>query len=120
MVHDGVTNTYKIVDRAKLVETNKEVKTVANKLGIADRMAIIREDACFGTLKGHKINFKNNPTIRLINPSKCDIGRVSKPLLDEFNNNTRKATGVKQWKGADEVLEWLKGIKQIDKYKFIK
>ena len=31
----------------------------------------------------HKPNFENNPTCRLINPSKSEIGRVSKQILDE-------------------------------------
>lgn len=30
------------------------------------------------TLKDHKPNFKNNPTCRLINPAKSEMGRISK------------------------------------------
>ena len=36
---------------------------------------------CFITLKDHKENFANKPTVRLINPAKNEIGRLSKSIL---------------------------------------
>ena len=38
---------------------------------------------CFITLKDHKSNFQNNPTIRLCNPAKNELGRIKKTILDE-------------------------------------
>ena len=39
----------------------------------------------FVTLKYHKQNFMNHPTIRLINPSKNELERIIKHILDQLN-----------------------------------
>ena len=45
---------------------------------------------CFISLKGHKENFQNNPTVRLINPAKNKLGKISKVILDKINKNIRQ------------------------------
>ena len=37
------------------------------------------------TLKGHKVNFINHATATPINPSKNEIGRISRCILDQIN-----------------------------------
>ena len=37
------------------------------------------------TLKGHKVNFINHATAWAINPSKNEIGRISRCILDQIN-----------------------------------
>ena len=59
---------------------------------------INEESYCFFTLKNHKENFQNNPTVRLINPAKNDIGRISKVILDKINSSLIKQLKVNQWK----------------------
>ena len=41
------------------------------------------------TLKDHEENFKNNPSCRLINPAKSEIGIVSKEYIDSINKVIR-------------------------------
>ena len=41
------------------------------------------QGTCFVTLKDNKDNFRSNPTRRLINPSKSELGKVSKQLLEK-------------------------------------
>ena len=36
-------------------------------------------------------NFQNNPTVRLLNPAKNELGRISKTILDKTNLNLRKS-----------------------------
>ena len=43
------------------------------------------ENNCFFTLKDHKDNFGNNLQVRLINPAKNELGRISKVILDKIN-----------------------------------
>ena len=52
---------------------------------ILDQMGINSKDICFITLKDHKENFFNNPTVWLINPAKNELGRISKAILDNIN-----------------------------------
>ena len=49
------------------------------------------------TLKDHKENFQSNPKFRLIKPSKTELGKVSKVVLDEINSirNCTKVTNGK-------------------------
>ena len=53
-------------------------------------------------------NFANNPTCRLINPSKTELGRISKRILEVINSKLVRATKVNQWKNTSSVLQWYK------------
>ena len=73
----------------------------------------------FFTLKDHRENFQNNPTVRLINPAKNDIGRISKVISDKINSSLIKQLKVNQWKNTQNVIEWFMNIEEESKYKFI-
>ena len=94
---DKSNNFYKMEneDYKKLVEkeiqkeyrkaTKNEVKNIENihkdivtKLDLEERVFETVESQCFATLKDHKENFDNNPSVRLINPFKPEIGKISK------------------------------------------
>ena len=49
--------------------------------------------------------FANNPQLRLINPAKNEIGRISKVILDKINLIIREH--FSQWKNTDNFLDWL-------------
>jgi len=65
---------------------------------MAERQAYI-------TLKGHKENFQNKPTCRLINPAKSEIGKISKQILDNINTSIRTRTMLNQWKYSISVIK---------------
>ena len=71
------------------------------------------------TLKDHKENFRSNPTCKLINPTKSEIGKISKQILDRINKELLKATKVNQWKNSDAVIKWFNAIKKKPNAKFI-
>ena len=60
----------------------------------------------FTMLKDHKDNFANRPICRLINPSKTEVGQLSKQILEEINRELVNATKVNQWKNTSSVLQW--------------
>ena len=62
----------------------------------------------FITLKDHKPNFTNKPTCRLINPTKSEIGKVSKGILDRINSNITNTRNFNQWKNTASVINWFK------------
>ena len=74
---------------------------------------------CFITLKDHKDNFLNNPSVRLINPAKNEMGRISKTILDNINNAVKHTLQLNQWKNTSNVIEWFKQIANKDKCKFL-
>ena len=62
------------------------------------------------TAKDHKESFPQNPSFRLINPSKSDIGKVSKTILDRMNKEITSSIQVNQWKNFSAVIKWFRNI----------
>ena len=58
----------------------------------------------------HKLSF------RLINPSKSDIGKISKKLLDKI---LVLNTNVNQLKNTKTVIDWFKNVTNKEKCSFI-
>ena len=58
-------------------------------------------------------------TCRLINPSKSEIGRVSKLILDRINTKVIEATRITQWKNTKSVLSWFNQVADKSQYSFI-
>ena len=52
-------------------------------------MDISPQSEAYVQLKYHKENFRNNPTFRLVNTNKSEMGRVAKQVLQGINQNIR-------------------------------
>ncbi|XP_041361021.1 LOW QUALITY PROTEIN: uncharacterized protein LOC121377181 [Gigantopelta aegis] len=94
-------------------------KEIAKKLELDDRIEVSANRDSFITLKDHKPDFNNNPTCRLINPSKSEIGIISKHILDKINIQIIKATKVNLWRNTSSAIEWFKNIPEKRKHAFI-
>ena len=86
---------------------------------ILDWMDINSKNACFITLKDHKENFLNNPTLPLIHSAKNKLGRISKAILDNINKRLCTSSNINQWQNTASIIEWFKRIEQKHLYKFI-
>ena len=73
----------------------------------------------FITLKDHKENFKSNTKCRLINPSKSEVGLVSKTYLNDIKAKVSKNSGVNQWRSTSTIIEWFKALPNKHSRKFI-
>ena len=71
----------------------------------------MRESESYITVKYHKEDFPHKVSCRLINPSKSDMGEISKHVLDKVNEKLRSVTEVNQWKNSHSVIEWFKNIR---------
>ena len=60
---------------------------MAKKLVIDDRIDKMEETEAYITVKDHKEGFPHKLSFRLMNPSKSDIDKISKNLLDKINHN---------------------------------
>ena len=72
------------------------------------------------TLKDHKENFESRPKCRLINPSKSEIGKISKKILEKINLEIRSKTKLIQWTDSQQVIEWFKNLDNKQNSEFIK
>ena len=119
LLRNAVTSKYKKTNTKIKDKINKKGKEILKNKEALHRIDINEESNCFFTLKDHKENFQNNPTVRLINPAKNDIGRISKVILDKINSSLIKQLKVNQWKNTQNVIEWFMNIEEKSKYKFI-
>ena len=57
---------------------------------------------------------------RLINPTKSEIGIISKHYLKLVKNEISEKTQINQWRNTKSVIEWFTAIKNKSKISFIK
>ena len=110
LIKENVTTTYK-KSRDKIVEKlNAQSARIAEHLKLDDRIEKLAQKEAFVTLKDHKPAFHDHPTCRLINPSKSEIGVISKHILDDLNTSIINKTKINQWKNTSSVLKWFNGL----------
>ena len=78
-----IKKDYKKTKMESIKEVTKHDKEIVTKLDIEDRVYSTTSKQAFISLKDHKPNFNNNPTCRLLNPTKTEIGIIT-------NKNWRK------------------------------
>ena len=118
LLRNAVTSKYKKTNTKIKDKINKKGKEILKNKEALHRLDINEESNCFFTLKDHKENFQNNPTVRLINPAKNKIGRLSKVILDKINSSLIKPLKVNRWKNTQKIIEWFLKIEEKRKYNF--
>ena len=119
LLRKNIEKEYKKVPDNAEMHINTEAKVFAQTLEIDDRVEALAPKESFITLKDHKDNFQNNPTCRLINPTKSELGKVSKQILDKINKAIIDKTNVHQWKNTRATLDWFINIPNKEQHSFI-
>ena len=83
---------------------------MAEKFVINARIETIEEVEADITIKVHKESFLHKLSLRLINPYKSDIGKISKNLLDKTNKILILNTIVNQCKSTTTVIDWFENV----------
>ena len=81
LLQNSITNKYRKSNENIVRQINLEAKQLAKNLKLDNRIEQLPEKPAFITLKDHKPNFVTNPKCRLINPTKSNLGKVSKHIL---------------------------------------
>ncbi|PFX23612.1 Transposon Ty3-G Gag-Pol polyprotein [Stylophora pistillata] len=110
LLERNVTKSYKKALPSTTQAIHKTNKDIATKLQIDDRVNTTANKDAFITLKDHKSNFSNKPTCRLINPTKPEIGKVSKQILGRINTNIARKSNFDLWKNTSAVINWFRSI----------
>jgi hypothetical protein len=119
LIDEAITKTYKKAKDGQVKKMIKDDKKIAENLEIADRVHRITTSDAYITLKDHKDNFANNPKVRLINPTKSEIGKIAKKILENVVNVVKSATKLSLWKSTSDVITWYKEAENKDKCSFI-
>ena len=114
-----ITETYKKANKNKVNRINSEAKKVAEKLKLDDRIQQLQETEDFTSVKDNKEGFPNSPSFRLSNPSKSEIGKISRHILDKINKSLLSNTKANQWKNTSDTISWFKNINSKKQSSFI-
>ena len=118
-LNNNITKEYKKVDEKVIKEITKNDKAVATKLEIDDRVHCTTKRDTFITLKDHKQQFMNNPKFRVINPTKSELGKVSKQMLTKIISAVKTKSQLLQFKNSDSTIDWFCKLKDKHRLHFI-
>ena len=118
LLHENIKKTCKKTDKKSVRAINVDAKKIAKDLELEDRIEKMQKSECYVTLKHHQEDFPHK-ICQLINPSKSDIGKLSKIILDKINSDVLSSVQVNQWKNSQAVVEWFKNIRNKNNASFI-
>ena len=88
----------------------KKQNELQKNFDVTDRLNIMAKQECFVTIKDHKEDYRTNPKYRLLNPTKSQLGKISKQVLQNINKTLTSELNVNQWQNSNEVIDWFKNI----------
>ena len=89
LLFNNITKTYRKSTKRLEKAINMEAKHISKKLELDNRIESLAKSIALILLKDHKPHFQSSLPCRLINPSKINIGKISKSILDKVNQNLR-------------------------------
>ena len=96
-----------------------EAKNIAKSYKWAERIDHLPKPETFITLKDHKDNFYDRSSCRLINPTKNELRKISKKIIEQINQEILTKTDVNQWKNTSNVINWFNNIENKKDCSFI-
>ena len=118
-LNNNITKSYKKTDNRVIDDITKDDKKAAVDLDIHDRLYCTSKRECFITLKDHKPDFRNTPKFRLLNPTKSELGMVSKQMLVKIITEVKNKSHLLQWKNSDSVINWFSKLENKQRLHFI-
>ena len=119
LIMENITKTYqKATDKLEKA-INMEAKNIAKSCKLAERIDRLPKPETFITLNDHKDAFFNKSSCRLINPTKNELGKISKKIIEQINQEILKKTNVNQWKNTSNVINWFNNIENKKDCSFI-
>ena len=103
----------------EILSIDYEAAYLAKKLDIEWRVDGQAHEVAFLTVKDHNKDFPSKISYRLINPAKCEIGRVSKIILQRINQDIRRQQQTHQVRSTNEVLDWFNRLEDKNTKNFI-
>ena len=110
LFQNAITSKYKKTDQCTATNINKEGINYTREAlvclipSLFNSIKINGTGSSFFTLKDHEETFLNQPTTRLLNPMKNQIGRISKHILRNINKTLPEKTKVNEWKNTESII----------------
>ena len=97
---------------------NREARKVAKAFDVTDRVDTMEKQECLIMLKDHKEDYSTNPKYQLLNPTKHQLGKISKQISQKINKTLKSKLNLNQWQNSSQVIDWLKNIQQKSSHTF--
>ena len=110
LIMENITKTYQKAPDKLEKTINMEAKNIAKPDKLAEKIDYLPRSETFITLKDHKDNFYNKPSCCLNNPTKSELGKISKKIIEQINQEILKKIDVNQWKNTNNVINWFNNI----------
>ena len=119
LLNKNIQKNYRKANENISATVDNNETNIIHKIQLQDRIESTAVKEAFITLKDHKPNFNNNPTCRLINPTKSELGKVSKQILQNITSNIVSATKTNLWRKTTDVIRWFQQIPKQHNTTFI-
>ena len=107
---ENITKDYRKAKVGSMHEVNSRTAEIAKDLKLEKRMEVYTASESYFLVKDHKDNFPGTLSVRLINPCKTNLGKVSKKILQDLNTDLNLKIVRNQWRSTQSVLDWFDGI----------
>ena len=94
MTNNIITSKFKKTSNNIKKQINIHRQQILRNREVLKRLKANDVNSNFITLKDHNENFNSNSTVRLINPAKNKLARISRAILYAAIKNIRKAMGL--------------------------
>ena len=113
LLREEVKKKYEISSESSVTKLNQETLELLEKHepGLETRVEIFSRADAFVTVKDHKPSFQSKIEVRLINPAKPQIGKISKKKLQDINANLRSITNLNQLQSTNDAISWFESLK---------
>ena len=119
LLENNITKEYNKFSDKVVDQINDGDKKLAKKIELKDRIYSMGKRQSYITVKDHKESFPNNVKCRLINPSKSELGKVSKRILSNIVETVRNKTKLNHWKNSESVINWFVNLQGKERASFI-
>ena len=114
-----VNKSYKKADLKEAEDVREEHAKLSANLGLEERIfRTVKRDA-FITMKDHKVDFRARPAVRLLNPTKNELGRVAKKELAVIIRKVKELTQLNLCVSTKEVINWFSKLDDRKSLSFI-
>ena len=86
ILNDKITESYKLDHSDTITQINRDTAKFAQKVNMIDRVGKLEEKSAYILFKDHKKNFPDKKQTRLINPTKTELGFVSKDVIQKITS----------------------------------
>ena len=119
LLSKNIHKDYKKAANEDLMRATEHHKEIVAQYDLDDRMMATQARPARVTLKDHKPCFREDPKVRLINPTKPDLQVISRHILSKIIKEVRTKTKYKQWINSDSVISWFSELPNKQRLKFI-